>query len=207
MPEHSISPQHADLSTAQKTTYGAQWWLLFAIMVANKPADRTVTKLQGFLGPGHRNLTPFSVVRDYAFREILGVRLRGARTGQYNRIERALQHVINSDVFPDDPRDAHFQQIQAIPGVGPKTSRWYWQLIHPDARVAALDTHILKFLRDCGTDAPMATPPEGPKYERLEQRFLAVAHQLGFRPAELDYVVWRIYRAGWQILADGVTQD
>ena len=64
-----------------------------------------------------------------------------------------------------------------------------------NARCAALDTHVLKYLRDKGVpDVPRQTPAAGPTYERLEQAFLGFADDVGVSPAILDISVWEDYR-------------
>lgn len=196
---------------ARSSAEAAQWWLLYAVMVANKPADQTETKLTHVLASaGAAIQTPFERIRTMAGRGDLGDVIRHERTGQYTRIEAAFRDVAIKlpPVAGDDPRNWSLETIQSIPGVGPKTARWYWLLLYPEAPVAALDTHVLKFLRDNGSpDAPRATPPAGRRYRMLERTFVTLAHEIGTTPRELDYFAWAVYRNGGQILLSGGRDD
>jgi len=182
----------------------AQWWLLFAILVANKGAEITEKKLVALLemvkygSPFHR-IRGIAIIPgglDYALRKV--------KTGQYKRVEKALCYVADprhKSGFPEDPRTVTLEQLLAVPGIGPKTAKWYYQLLHPAAYVAALDTHVLKFLRDQGIpNVPKNTPPEGPTYKRLEAEFILLCTRTGLTPRDLDFFVWSVYREGGKVL-------
>ena len=55
--------------------------------------------------------------------------------------------------------------------------------------MAALDTHILSWLRERGHDAPKSTPT-GAKYAELEQVFLGYCAAAGRGVAEMDLEIW-----------------
>lgn len=155
---------------ARDSVESAQWWMLFAIMVANKPAERTRDKLMLFLDMGDTPVTePFEVLNLVD----IGKKVRATRCGQYRRIISAFAYI--RDMTEYDPRAWDLDTLEAIPGVGPKTARWFYQLVNPEAPVAALDTHVLKFLRDLGHDAPKVTPAKGRTYRRLEMAFVNAA--------------------------------
>ncbi len=59
--------------------------------------------------------------------------------------------------------------------------------------VVPLDTHLLKWLRAQGYDAPKSTPPAGPKYAALEEAFVREAHLRNVSVRELDTQVWKQY--------------
>lgn len=85
------------------------------------------------------------------------------------------------------------EDLEKIKGIGPKTARCF--LIHsrPNQRLAGLDTHILKYLREKGIDAPLSTPP-AKKYKKLEQEFIKLADNAGKSVAEFDLEIWLTYR-------------
>jgi thermostable 8-oxoguanine DNA glycosylase len=56
-----------------------------------------------------------------------------------------------------------------------------------------LDTHILKFLRTLGLDAPKATPGSRKQYLALEAAFVFEAKCRGKTTRELDTEVWKFY--------------
>ena len=69
-----------------------------------------------------------------------------------------------------------------------KTSHLYAMTVDHRVRLAAIDTHVLKFL---GED--FRKQPSKKKYLELEQRFLAEADKRGITPFELDQIVWHEY--------------
>ena len=187
---------------ARADKHSAQWWLLFAILVANKPAEITTRKLNSFLDAlGVFGLTPFAKLRSSSPKKI-EASLRSVKTGQYKRVLSAFLWLRNLSPDGDDPRIWGVPDVlECVPGIGPKTARWYTMLVEPDYRCAALDTHILKFLRDNGVpDAPRATPPAGKTYQRLEDSFLAACDTVQMKPRDLDYLLWAVYRRGGKVL-------
>jgi hypothetical protein len=86
------------------------------------------------------------------------------------------------------------EELENIWGIGSKTARFFILHSRPNVRVAALDTHMLKLLRDNDVDAPKTTPPKGSaKYKELELTALAIADKMGLSPAEFDLKVWNQY--------------
>jgi len=85
-------------------------------------------------------------------------------------------------------------ELDAIYGVGPKTSRFFVLHTRPNAYLAVLDTHILKFLKARGVyKVPRTTPQDKAVYERLERAWLyhsplAYPH---CTPAQADLLVWK----------------
>jgi len=194
-----------DIGSAADLKRSAQWWLLFAIMVANKQADQTAAKLNLVLTSGIRSEPmPFHEIEHIHAMGRLEETLINARTGQYTRIAAAFRDVAVK--LPahagDDPRKWSLTVLESVPGIGPKTARWFYLLCHPKAEVAALDTHVLKFLRDNGHAAPKATPAAGSKYRYLEAAFVGYAQRTGMAMRDFDFMVWAVYRNGGHITFD-----
>lgn len=187
------------IGSASESFTNAQYWLLFAVMVANKSADQTRDKLLKLLTlPILPDRTPFEKLDSlYRMCKLLWA-LQQVRSGQYTRICRAFQDIRDKSISTAtsaDPRLWSLEELEGIRGIGPKTARWFYLLVHPTAKVAALDTHVLKFLRDQGeSNVPKSTPPKGNVYKSLEARFLAWADKLGLPPRDMDFMVWTIYR-------------
>jgi thermostable 8-oxoguanine DNA glycosylase len=181
----------------------AQWWLMYAILVSNKSAQLATTKLNAFLAKSQFG-RPFAYIKKLSFSDDLRKELEAAKVGQYNRVHSAYLDIAEklSPLATDDPRTWRLVDLESIPGVGPKTARWYYGLIHPNAKVAALDTHVLKFLRDQGHEAPKATPPAGSRYLALEEIFLKHAADLEMPAPQLDYLIWQVYRKGGMVLVN-----
>ncbi len=169
----------------------SEWFWLFSIMVAGKKAEVTVDKLNAFLLDAPFG-TPLESIRVLMVSGKLGERLRHHKVGQYRRIEAAFRY---SAKMRKNLWNCGIIDLEKVPGVGPKTSRFFIMMTRRNMRVAALDTHILKFLRDCGHDAPTSTPPAGKKYDRLEKAFLQEADRRGERDiGAFDLKIWTEYR-------------
>ncbi len=83
-------------------------------------------------------------------------------------------------------------ELEEIPGVGPKTARFFVAYSRDNQQVAILDTHILAWMRDNGhPDAPRATPAAGQAYARWETKFLWECMSRNKTPVELDNIIWR----------------
>jgi hypothetical protein len=186
-----IDPLH--FTKYDRTQAELEELLLFSIMVAGKRADLTVKKLETFLQSwggcevGRDHSHPFHVVRCMIDRGQFGRQLRKHRVGQYRRIGCAFRGAILLD-----PRTCTVQDLEKIPGIGPKTARMFVMHSRPGQQYAALDTHVLTYLRKLGVRrVPKTTPPAGANYRRLEQIFVGCARALGMSPADLDLMVWK----------------
>lgn len=102
---------------------------------------------------------------------------------------KAIDVMVNSNL---NLKTCTVDDLQAIPGIGPKTARFFLLHTRPDAMVACLDTHILKFLRINGHDAPVSTP-SGKRYLELERIYLDMCVRNGWNPAEKDIQIWRTF--------------
>ena len=177
-----------DACNPNATEKQREWLIVFAVLAANKPAQRMWRLTEALVGRfGEKK--PFKILRGVIARALLLPMLRGLRTGQYTRIDHALRALVESeiDLFACTPED-----LEAIPGIGPKTARWFILRTQANARVAALDTHILKWMRARGYDVPKSTPT-GKRYAEIEQQFLGEAEAHGKTPAEMDLLIWQSY--------------
>jgi hypothetical protein len=171
-----------------RTTGELQVFWLFCGCVAGKTASTQARLLAGFLGSLPGAGTPFERVRLAAMRgELLGL-IQASRLGQYNRLTRYMIESLNLDL-----RNCSVEDLERIPGCGPKTARMFLMFSRPNQRFAALDTHVLKHLRANGIQAPMMTPPAGKTYRRLEAEFLKLADASGMSVADYDLSVWKFY--------------
>jgi thermostable 8-oxoguanine DNA glycosylase len=158
--------------------------LLYAVIVAGKSAkfaEQAMVKLFAGLGG-----LPFHWIQTWFHNGCLDYRLRQAKVGNYGKVFKAFHEAAFSGL---DLRICSPAELEAIHGIGPKTARFFLIWTRPDVRVAALDVHVLRWLRDLGYDAPRQTP-SGRKYAELEAVFLVEAERRGLTPRELDEVVW-----------------
>lgn len=164
--------------------------LIYAVLVAGKSANFAEKKFTSLMRDRVNDL-PFAVINDHVSAGDLDEWLRSLRVGSYGRLAKCFPDLIRLD-----PRNCTIPQLESVHGVGPKTARFFILWTRPDATCAALDTHVLKWLRYLGYDAPKSTPQAGERYGELEQAFLSEAKRRGKTPRELDWAVWEMYASG-----------
>lgn len=166
-----------------------EWWL-FSCVVAGKTARTQARLLEKFLtGLGFPNVSPFEGMRAAVRTGTLLDHLKASRLGQYTRLARCFEESLTLDLR-HDPVEA----FESVHGVGAKTARMFMMHSRPDQRLAAIDTHVLKFLKTRGLDVPKATP-SGRKYRELEEAFLRLADEAGKSPSDYDLEIWKSYAA------------
>ncbi|MGD0900268.1 MAG: hypothetical protein ABR915_20740 [Thermoguttaceae bacterium] len=165
---------------------GLEVFWIFCVVVAGKNADSMAEAVRRLLGgrpPGQRPL---------AYLASLGPRLHDAlvasRTGQYRRIARAL-----AESFDLDLAGAALERLEQVHGVGPKTARYFVLHTRARARVAVLDTHLLKWLKRRGLPAvPPHTPGSRKRYLELESRAILAMERAfpNMTLAQADLHIW-----------------
>jgi len=173
-----------------RSVYELEELLIFSVCVAGKPAMRTAEAVKGLLTYGDSPCKyPFDIIRWLIERRRLISAMKKYGIGQYTRISRALKEMMRANL---DLRTCSVEDLEAIHGIGPKTARMFVLHTRPNQRVAALDTHILKFLKEKGHNVPKTTP-SGKRYLVLEQAFLTEADKSGMTVADFDLHLWRKY--------------
>ena len=176
-----------------------QEFLLFCIVVAGKTAYIQAKKLQEFLDSVNSRLmmpefiSPFQSIKSAEQHGILLDEIQKAKLGQYKKIYSAFKYIAENEydltrMTPD--------QLEIIPGVGMKTSRFF--LLHSDKnyenRIAILDTHILKFIKEnIDNRAPKSTPTIRVTYKYWEDLFLYWCDCNKKNAADFDLEVWKSY--------------
>jgi thermostable 8-oxoguanine DNA glycosylase len=197
------------ITNFNRTEAELEEFLMFAILVAGKGAEQQAKKLDAYLktitamdmGLG-KKWTPFNGLeytiqledffRDHHKKEInlLDSQMKKHKLGQYNRIGNAFREILK---FKGRLKKVTIEELESVKGIGSKTARFFVLHSRPDAQVAVLDTHILKWLNEKGYKGiPKATPPKK-KYAEIEKLFLteAIIHQM--TPADLDLTIWKSY--------------
>lgn len=157
-------------------------WLLFCVVVAGKSSSQQAKKLDQFLGDGVGS--PFEKIRDWEKSLLLMPKLRESKLGQYNRLYNCFRLVTGLNL-----KKTSVAVLEGIPGIGPKTARFFVLHSRPNQNIAVLDTHILSWLREQGYATPKSTP-SGKKYLEIEQWFLNEAKKRNMSIAELDIQIW-----------------
>lgn len=158
-------------------------FLLFGIFVQGKPAAKTRRVLDAFMDGKAPGESPFQYVRRL-LGGTLDAALLASRCGQYGRIKKALNGIVKID-----PLTCTTEDLEAIHGVGPKTSRFFLLYSRRGFRGAVLDRHVLQWLASQGMVVPKSTP-SGHAYKRLETQFLSLCDSMGKKPDQLDFSIW-----------------
>lgn len=160
--------------------------LVYAMIVAGKSARFANQACHRFFRTMPVGTSPFAWIRGMADGELDG-KLREARTGKYEKLCQGLQELAAAGLELTTCGPA---ALELIHGIGPKTARFWILWTRPDARYAALDVHILRWMRAQGYEAPRQTPSTSSTYIKLEKAFLFEADERGMTPRELDRQIW-----------------
>lgn len=178
-----------------------QYRIIYAIIVAGKNAKFAEKKTKELLKDMYMEEMPFHIISrwmcypekncpseimDFYGADLVLYKLKEVKTGNYNKINTCLRQLVKSNI---NLRTCSAEDLEKIHGIGPKTARFFIIWTRPDARCAALDVHVLRWLGKQGYKVPKATP-NGKKYKELEQIFLNEAAKLNITPRELDEKIW-----------------
>jgi thermostable 8-oxoguanine DNA glycosylase len=163
--------------------------LIFCVLVAGKNAMNTARGLDFLLTgmglmPGD---SPFALLKLRTIKDLIWW-LRGSGIGCYNIKSKTIKHLLDANL---DLKTCSIADLQAIPGIGPKTARFFVLHTRPGAQVACLDTHILKFLAKQGFKVPKSTP-SGKRYLELEKAYLDLCEENSWDPAQKDIEIWKL---------------
>ena len=176
-----------------RTKADLELFAVFAVCVAGKNAQQTADKVNDNfrdVATPTKQLTPFEAIKNLVNIKVFVAYLKMAKMGQYRRIYRALRDLVESGI---DLKTCTVEELEAIHGIGPKTSRFIIMHSRPNQRLATLDTHILRWMRDQGIETPKATPQSKKLYKELEQKFLTLCDKCGILPSQLDLKIWKQY--------------
>ena len=181
------------ITNFNRTKADLELFAIFAVCVAGKKAQQTADKVNNHFRDTQtptKQLTPFETIKSLVNIKVFGAYLQMAKIGQYKRIYRALRDLAESDI---DLKTCSVEDLEAIHGIGPKTSRFIIMHSRPNQRLATLDTHILRWMRDQGINTPKATPQSKKLYKELEQKFLTLCDKCAILPSQLDLKIWKQY--------------
>jgi hypothetical protein len=175
--------------------------ILFWVAAAGKngtTASRCIHKFLHNIG-ATESVTPFQAIYAWAHSDAVNPKvnsslpdmMKKSGIGCYYSKSRTFAELVLSDI---NLRTCTVSDLESIHGVGPKTARCFLLHSRENARVAGLDTHMLKHLKKLRYDVPKSTPT-GKKYLTLEQTVLMLADEAGMTPAAYDLWVWVKYNA------------
>ena len=179
-----------DVTKYDRSEAQLEEWILFCCVVAGKTARVQAVALERFLQMEPAS-TAFESVRKMIVKGRLLDNLKASKLGQYGKLERTFRELATLGI---NLYTCTAEDLEAIHGIGFKTSRFFIVHSRKNQPYAILDTHILRFLREHeGIDTPKSTPSSLPLYRRLEQAFLECATRRGKTVADLDLAIWKAY--------------
>jgi len=134
-------------------------------------------------------VSPFQLIKEAGSLEQVTELVKKHRFGCFKNKARGFVELANSGL---DLKTCTVNDLEKIHGIGPKTARCFLIHTRKDAKHAGLDTHILRFMRDVGLNAPTSTP-SGKKYLYWEEKFLQMVPK-DMTIAEFDLAIWNLYR-------------
>ena len=188
-----------NITKYNRTEAELECFLLFCVVVAGKTAYIQARKLDEFLTSVNKRLmmpehvNPFQSLKSAEQHGILMEEILKAKLGQYKKIYNGFKYISEREYNLNRMTP---QLLECIPGVGMKTSRFF--LLHSDKfykdKIAILDTHILKFIKENIDDkAPKSTPTIKVTYKYWEDVFLYWCECNNKNVADFDLEVWKSY--------------
>jgi thermostable 8-oxoguanine DNA glycosylase len=183
----------SDITKFDSSEDELQLALLFWICAAGKKASTAARNLDRLLSHGREKLgseEPFEIVR--RFGNDLSDELKSHGIGCYNNKSKSMLDLAARGL---DLKTCSVSDLELVRGIGPKTARCFLLHTRRGVRFAGLDTHLLKFMRTLGYNAPKTTPI-GKSYLRLEDEFLKLVDMSGMSVSKVDLLVWNYYSSG-----------
>jgi endonuclease III len=166
-----------------------QSFLIFAVAVAGKNADSVAPKVNRMLKDWKTQ--PFTYLRQN--RDWIETIMREYRMGPYDdRMIPAMNGIIDLDL-----RTCTIADLEAIKGIGPKTSRFFMLHSRPDQEMVVLDVHLLRYCKQKFRMKVPKSTPSGKRYlaieaetvRRIKRRFPKTSF------AEFDLNAWILMRS------------
>ncbi len=167
-------------------------FLLFSVLVAGKNSTMIMKKTNSLISDFIKEDKPkslFKYIQDNYNSQEIEFLLKKNKTGKYTLLNNFFEDIKNNKI---NLLNCSLEELENIRGVGKKSSRFFMVYNRADQKdCAILDTHILKFLRANGIEAPEQTP-NGKKYNDLEKEFLFLLKSIKPKKtlADLDFEIW-----------------
>lgn len=169
-------------------------------MVFNKNANQTASKLEEFLNWCHnididhfKTMNHFEVIRNKLKRHSAVEIVTKFRFGNTTVKAAGLEQLVNSEF---NLRTCSVDELETISGFGMKTARYFVLHTRKNARVACLDTHVLKWMKRFPLifGEIKKGQPSRKRYLKLEKDFLEICDTSKVSPAEFDLQIWNSER-------------
>ena len=181
-----------NITNHKRTDWELQEFLFFCVAVAGKKSEPTARKVQNLTdhisemvveNPYYEKYRPETGIIHY----LVGINdyadsgmelLKQYKFGKYRQWEgfidwwKEMLIYMDGHCISDWLREASVLDLEKIPAIGRKTSRFFKLHSDPEAECVPLDTHILKFVRDKvgdnGRYIPKTTPTSIHTYANIE---------------------------------------
>ena len=174
----------------QLSDLGLQEYILFCIAAAGKNATTTARILDNFLR--HIMLQTsasdyFKAIKIIALTQDLAILMKKFGFGCYQLKSKSFLSIADSNL---NLRTCTIAELEKIPGIGMKTSRFFVMHTRLECNVACLDVHILRWMKKRGYKNVPSQTPTKKRYLEIEKKFLEVCKKLKTNPAVLDLQIW-----------------
>ena len=168
-------------------------FLLFCIFVAGKKATMIAKKLQELMIVSNKPGTPLEKLYALWKEDKLIDALKDVKMGKYSIFTKTFDYMFN---HPMDLKTCSVQDLEKIPGISHKTSRFFLLHSRKNVNVAVIDTHMLKCLKDLGYENIPNTIPKNKEYYHIEKIILNICQKRNLSPQDFDLSVWTWYSKG-----------
>lgn len=189
-PSLKVVPQR--VTNYYRTRNELEMFLCFSIVVAGKNSKIQAQKLHDFdesrklHNMGDSGI--FDYIRYLVENHALICELELVKMGQYNRISKAFEQLVNAKL---NLFTCTLEDLTSIDGVSLKSANFFLTHSRGGYNEPVLDTHILKFLGSKGIKVPKNSPQSFKVYKKLSDKFKEIARQMGKSIAELDLQIWK----------------
>ncbi len=187
----------------RQTDHELEETLLFCVCAAGKNAMTSAKGLNEFLTRVYRfyeagswgvsPVGPFGHIRQlFADKMNVSDLIRQCGLGCYNQRARTFRALVDANL---DLRTCTTDDLEKVPGIGLKTSRFFILHSRRDAGCAIIDTHVVKYLRYRGYPVPEKTTLTAKRYKQYEEWFLEAWRSAAPETslAAFDLSVWNHY--------------
>jgi len=216
----------SEITDYKRNEWDIQEFFFFAVAVQGKPSEQTAQKVQALVEYITEMFGENPFYNEYPYETgiihyLLGEKdtpnagvelLKDFKFGKYHQWEKLIDWFKDLKWYWLDKagvsigdwlRKATIEQLEWIPSVGKKTSRFFKLHSDPEARCVPLDTHILKFVRDKHAHDPDYIPKSTPtsiyEYQSIETfalnymgNYIAQSKTCN-TIAEADLEIWKSY--------------
>lgn len=183
----------ANITNYNLTDAELETTLMFWVFAAGKNGTRAAqitNQLRSFWDTMSKDISTFHWLMHYDLEDTTEL-LKQYKTGCHNIKARTLWQLCREDL---NLRTCTVEDLEKIYGIGMKTARCFIMHSRQNIKMAGLDTHMLKYLRSLGYNAPKNTPSSKKVYTYFEQIVVKLAEAAGESPTDFDLKIWKLYK-------------